>query len=830
MAKNSPKSVENSNEKLVPQVIEAEMKTSYLNYAMSVIVGRALPDVRDGLKPVHRRILFAMNEMSMFSNKPFKKSARIVGEVLGKYHPHGDTAVYDSIVRMVQTFSLRYPLIQGQGNFGSVDGDNAAAMRYTEARLAKIANEMLQDIDKETVAMTPNFDESLKEPTVLPAKIPNLLINGSSGIAVGMATNMPPHNLSEVCDGTIHLIDNPHASVNDLMEHVQGPDFPTGAEIAGRNGIISAYTTGRGKVTVKATHKIEDYKNKKRIIIDQIPYMVNKSALIQEIVEGVKGKKIEGISDIRDESDRQGIRVVIELKKDLNIDVVLNQLYKHTRCRVTFGILNIALVDGEPKVLNLKQIIEHYIKHRKNIVKKRTKYDLKKAEERAHILEGLLIALLKISAVIALIRKSKTVADAEKSLVKGYKLTIAQAKAILEMRLSKLASLEQQKTKDEHKELLVKIKKLKEILASEEKIKVIIKDELKELKEKYADARKTKILDVHDEDLDIEDLIEKEDMVVTISHHGYIKRLPINTYREQRRGGKGVIAAQTKEEDFIEHLYIANTHAYMLFFTNIGKVHWLKVYRLPEGSRQAKGRPIVNLLELEEGETVNAFIPVKEFDDSHHLLFSTKNGVAKKTLLSAYSRPRRGGIISINLRDDDQLINVVKTDGNDQIIIATKNGMAVKFHEKDTRPMGRASTGVRGVRLKKDDEVIGMVKADDEDTILTVTENGFGKRTKIADYRLTRRGGVGVKNIICSERNGQVVGIRSVIDEDGLMFISQNGIIIRTRADQISTIGRATQGVRLMRLKGDDDRVVAVAKIISDDNENGKDVEEQAEN
>lgn len=817
MKEDSGIDIVKKSEKLVSRIIEDEMKTSYLNYAMSVIVGRALPDVRDGLKPVHRRILYAMNEMGMSYNKPFKKSARIVGEVLGKYHPHGDSAVYESIVRMVQEFSLRYPLIAGQGNFGSIDGDNAAAMRYTEARLAKISEEMLQDIDKDTVIMVPNFDESLKEPTVLPAKLPNLLINGSSGIAVGMATNIPPHNILEVCDGVIHVLDNPDAPIIELCEFVKGPDFPTGAEISGRMGILSAYNTGRGKVIIRSKYKKEQKAGRERIIITEIPYQVNKSMLIEEIAESVKDKIVEGISDIRDESNREGIRVVIELKKDASSDVVMNQLFKHTRCKVTFGILMLALVKNEPKVLNLKQVIEYYIIHRKEIVTKRTQFDLRKAEEKAHILEGLIIALNDIDKVIEKIRKSKTVADAEKTLILDYLLSDAQVKAILEMRLSKLASLEQQKIKDDHAETLGTIKELKSILASEEKVRNIIKDELKALKETYQDKRKTQIVDGEEEDIEIEDLIEKEDVVLTVSDAGYIKRIPIDTYKEQRRGGKGIIAAGTKEEDTIEHLFIANTHSYMLFFTNKGRIHWLKVYRIPEGTRQAKGKPIVNLVDLDEGEKVNAFMPVDIFDDNHYLLFCTKQGTIKKTNLSAYSNPRAGGIIAINLNDNDTLVNVLMTNGNENIMIATRNGMAVKFHEKDARPVGRNSIGVRGIRLRDDDYVIGMVKASDEDTLLTVTENGYGKRTKVSEYRFTRRGGVGVTNILCSERNGKVVGVKNVIDEYGLMFISKNGIVIRTRADQISTIGRATQGVRIMKLSSDD-KVVSLAKVISDDN------------
>ena len=825
MSKESPKDKEINHGKLVPQLIQEEMKNSYLNYAMSVIVGRALPDVRDGLKPVHRRILFAMNDLGMSFNKPFKKCARIVGEVLGKYHPHGDTAVYDSIVRMVQEFSLRYPLIWGQGNFGSIDGDSAAAMRYTEARLSKISQEMLIDIDKETVKMSANFDDSLEEPTVLPGKLPSLLVNGSSGIAVGMATNIPPHNLGEVCDGINHVLDNPECEVLELAQFIKGPDFPTGAVIAGQNGILQAYKTGRGKVQVKATYRIEEKGNRQRIIIDQIPYQVNKSALIEEIADNVKDKRIEGISDIRDESSRGLIRVVLELKRDANTDVLVNQLYKHTRCKVTFGILMIALVNNQPKVLNVKEVIVHYIAHRKEIVTKRTEYDLRKAEEKAHILEGLKIALDHIDEIIAKIKKSPTVDAASKTLIADYSFTEFQSKAILEMRLSKLASLEQQKIKDEHANLLVIINDLKAILASEEMIKDIIRQEMIDLKDNYSNERRTQIVDSEDDDIDMEDLIEKEDMVITVSNLGYIKRLPTNTYKEQRRGGRGIIAAQTKDEDFIEHLFVANTHSFMLFFTNTGKIHWLKVYKIPEGSRQAKGRPVINLLNLAQGEIVEAFIPVDIFGDNEFLVFCTKQGVIKKTSLSSYSRPRAGGIIAINMDEGDSLVNVIKTTGDEQLMIATKKGMAVKFHERDARAIGRNSRGVRGVTLKDNDIVVGMLTANDEDTVLTITENGYGKRTQISDYRLTKRGGVGVKNILCTDRNGKVVGVRNVIDEDGLMFVSHNGIIIRTRADQINTIGRSTQGVRLMRL-GDKDKVVSLAKIITDGEEtNSPDLE-----
>lgn len=813
-----PDTQSNKTDKLVSKIIQDEMKVSYLNYAMSVIVGRALPDVRDGLKPVHRRILFAMNDLGMSHNKPFKKSARIVGEVLGKYHPHGDSSVYDAIVRMVQDFSLRYPMIQGQGNFGSIDGDSAAAMRYTEARLSKISEEMLKDIEKNTVTMVPNFDESLEEPTVLPSKLPHLLINGSSGIAVGMATNIPPHNISEVCDGIISVIDNPNITIAEISELIKGPDFPTAAEMSGKMGIFNAYNTGRGKVIIRSKYRIEEKAGRMRMIVYEIPYQVNKSMLIEEIAECVKDKRVEGISDLRDESNREGIRIVIELKRDSQSEVVIAQLFKHTRLKVTFGILMLALVKNEPKVLNLKQIIEYFIEHRIEVITLRTKFDLKKAEDKAHILEGLIIALNNIDAIVQKIKNSKSSSDAETMLIEDYSLSEAQAKAILEMRLSKLASLEQQKIKDDHKNTLDIIAELKSILESDAKIRAIIKADLNEIKENYSDKRKTQIVHVDEEDFDMEDLIDKEDVVITVSQSGYIKRIPINTYKEQRRGGKGVIGQAMKEEDNIEHLYIANTHSYMLFFTNIGKIHWMKCYKIPEGSRQSKGKPVINLLNLEDGEKVNSYLPVDIFDDNHFLLFCTKQGVIKKTSLSEYSRPRQGGIIAINLDEGDNLVNVIKTTGQDKIIIATHEGKAVRFNEKDARPVGRNSRGVRGVTLEEKDYVIGMVKAEDEDTLLTITENGYGKRTQVSEYRYTKRGGKGVTNILCSERNGKVIGIKTVIDEDGLMFISKQGIVIRTRADQINTIGRATQGVRIMKLDSTD-KVVSLAKVIADDNE-----------
>jgi len=806
---------EKPKEKIVQRVIEEEMKTSYLDYSMSVIVGRALPDVRDGLKPVHRRILYAMHKMGMFHNRPFKKSARIVGEVLGKFHPHGDTAVYDSLVRMVQPFSLRYPLLKGQGNFGSVDGDSAAAMRYSEAKLSKLAEEMLQDIEKKTVRFAPNFDGSLKEPMFLPSKLPNLLINGSSGIAVGMATNIPPHNLNEVADATTYLIDNPNSPVGDLMRFVKGPDFPTAGIISGRRGIKNAYATGKGRVVVKARTHVEQGKTKQKIIVTEIPYMVNKSQLLEEIASLVNDKKINGISDIRDESDRKGMRVVIFLKKDANPDVVLNQLMKHTRLKTTFGVIMLALVDNQPKVLNLRELIQSYVAHRRNTVRKRTTFDLNRAEEKAHILEGLLVALKNIDATIKMIKESKSADEAKQVLISRLTITEKQALAILDMKLQRLTGLEQEKIKTEHKGLLELIVKLKEILADEKKILQIIKDELEELKKNYGDKRRTEIVEEEEEELAPEALIEKEDMVITITHSGYVKRLPADTYRAQKRGGKGVIAAGTKEEDFVENLFIANTHSYVLFFTNKGKLRWLKVYEIPEAGRAAKGTAVVNLLHLGEGENITALVPVKNFEQGY-LVMATKKGTIKKTSVKLFSRPRKSGIIAMNLDEGDELIDVKLTDGNQQIIIATREGMAVKFNEANVRPMGRTARGVRGIRLKREgDYVIGMVVAKDDETLMTITENGYGKRTLVSEYRLISRGGSGVTNIICSERNGKVVDVKSVKDEDELMLISQKGIGIRVNAKDISVIGRATQGVTIMKLE-EGDKIAAVAKVVEE--------------
>jgi DNA gyrase subunit A len=802
-------------EKIIPRIIEQEMKASYLDYSMSVIVGRALPDVRDGLKPVHRRVLFAMYDMGMLHNKPFKKSARIVGEVLGKYHPHGDMAVYDAMVRLAQDFSLRYPLIDGQGNFGSIDGDNAAAMRYTEARLNKLAEEILQDIDKETVDFVPNFDGSLKEPSVLPAKVPNLLINGSSGIAVGMATNIPPHNMVEVCDGIIKTIDNPEIDALALMQTVKGPDFPTGGIIMGGSGLREAYKTGHGKVVVRAKTQLEETKTRTRIIVTEIPYMVNKSELLEAIADLVRDKKVQGIADLRDESDREGMRIVIDLKQGANSDVVLNQLFTHSRLQETFGINLLALVDNQPRLLSLKDIIQQFIEYRRSIVRKRIQFDLKQAEDKAHILEGLIIALDHLDPVILLIKRSKSADEAKKSLMGFYHLSEKQAQAVLDMTLRRLTSLEQDKIRGEHADLLKLIKDLRDILASEQKILGIIKAELLELKEKYGNPRRTQLMEGEVSAIEEESLIKPEDDVITITHAGYVKRLPMDTYKQQRRGGKGIIAAETKEEDFIENLFVANTHDYILFFTNLGKVHWIKVYQLPEAGRYAKGTAIVNLLQLGQGEKVTAFIPVKQFEENKFLFMVTANGTVKKTSLAEFSNPRKGGIIALGLDEKDELKSVMLTDGNQQIIIATRQGMAVKFHESDVRPMGRTATGVIGIRLR-DDSVVGATIADDKLSLVTVTENGYGKRSPISDYRLINRGGVGVINIKITEKNGQVVGIAQVTDNDELMLISQSGVLIRTPVTGISVIGRNTQGVRVMRLD-EKDKVISLAKIVPEE-------------
>lgn len=799
-------------ERITSRVIEDEMKDAYMAYAMSVIVGRALPDVRDGLKPVHRRVLYAMHEMGVRYNQSFKKCARIVGDAMGKYHPHGDSAVYDALVRMVQDFSLRAPLIQGQGNFGSVDGDRAAAMRYTEARLAKISQELLQDLEKETVDFQDNFDGSLQEPKVLPAVLPNLLVNGSSGIAVGMAANLPPHNLTEVANAIIAYQQNPDITLQELMEHLPGPDFPTGGTICGRGGIMQAYSTGKGRVILRGVIERE---SDDRIVITEIPYQVVKADLIMQIADLVKEKKVEGIKDIRDESDGKGMRVVLELKRDTNIEVLENALFKYSRLQVTFGVINLAIVNGQPRVLQLPELIEYYLSHRREVITRRTQFELNKAEQRAHILEGLLIALKHIDDIVAKIKASSDADMARTMLQSDYDLSEDQANAILDMRLQKLTGLEQEKIESEHGELLETIKDLKDILERPDRVDAIIKHDLETLRDQYGDTRRTQITDA-ETDIDLEDLIEPEEMVVTISHQGYIKRLSIDTYQAQKRGGVGIIGATTKEDDFVEHLFVANTHSYLLFFTDKGQVYWKKVYNIPETGRAAKGTPVVNLITLAKGESISAVIPVAEFADDRYLMFATKKGYIKKTELSAYSRPRQGGIHAIKLDDGDDLVRVVLTDGDSELLIASKKGQAVRFSETDARPMGRVSRGVRGMRLRPNDEVIDIILANESQTVFTITENGYGKRTPVSEYRLQTRGGSGVRNILCSPRNGSVAAVRVVDSTDDLLLISQNGIIIRTRAGQISTMGRSTQGVRVMKLR-EGDKVSSVAKVLVDE-------------
>jgi len=801
--------------------IDDQMKGAYLDYAMSVIVSRALPDVRDGLKPVHRRILYSLYELGMTPNKPHKKSARIVGEVLGKYHPHGDAAVYDSMVRMAQDFSFRYPLIDGHGNFGSIDGDSAAAMRYTEARMSKITTELLRDIDKETVDFMPNFDESLKEPTVLPSRLPNLLMNGSSGIAVGMATSIPPHNLGEVIDGVTAMIDNPDIKIVELMKIIKGPDFPTGGIIMGRNSIFKAYRTGRGKLTVRAKTRIEQPENgKARIIVDEIPYQINKARLIEKIAELVREEKITGISDLRDESDRRGLRIMIELKKGEVPQVILNQLFKYTRLQVTFSIIMIALVNGLPRVLNLKEILRHYIEHQKDVVTRRTQYDLNKAEDRAHILEGYRIALTNIDEIVKLIKEAPDVDTAREGLINNFNLTDRQADAILRMRLQSLTGLERDKIEAEYQELLKKIAYLKSILADENKLLGIIKEELQELKEQYQDERRTEIVD-KSVDLDIEDLIAEEQMVITLTHHGYIKRMHLDTYRSQRRGGKGIIGLNTKEEDFVEDIFITSTHHYFLFFTNKGRVYRLRVFEIPEAGRQARGTAIVNLLELQEDERVTTVIPIREFDNERYLIMVTKNGLIKKTPLIEYESYYTG-LIGINLREGDELIDVKYTDGKQNIIIATHKGKAIHFKEQDVRTTGRVSIGVKAINLDEGDQVIGMGVDSEGDDLLIITEKGYGKRTPLSEYRLQSRGGKGLITANITEKNGNLAGIKVVREDQELIIITSEGIIIRTKVAEISRLGRNTQGVRVIRIE-EGDQVVSLARISPEDEDhNGK--------
>src|SRR3989344_3707460 len=797
-------------EKIKQVLIEEEMKNSYIDYAMSVITARALPDVNDGLKPVHRRILYAMHKAGLQHNKPFRKCARVVGDVLGRYHPHGDIAVYDSLVRMAQDFSLRYPLIKGQGNFGNVDGDAQAAMRYTECKLTPIAEEMLQDIDKDTVKFIPHYDESYKEPIVLPGKFPNLLVNGTTGIAVGMTSSMPPHNLREIADSIVAMVDNPEIKTEELMQFVKGPDFPTAGVVLGNGGIKKAYKTGRGRVRVKAKCEFEDNK----IIVSEIPYMVNKTSLIESIVELVKSKKVEGIKDIRDESDRKGMRIVIMLKDSANKEVVLNQLYKHTQLQTTFSIIMTSLVAGQPKTMSLKHLISFFIQHRKRTVIRRTEFELKKSEDRVHILEGLRIALKNIDNVVKDIKESKDVETAKALLIEKYKLSEKQSLAILDMRLQRLTGLEQTKLQEEYNGLLDIIKDLKDLLNSEPRIFGVIKSETLELKEKYGDDRRTVIMDGEEEDIEDESLIENEAVIITATRDGYIKQTLLEDYRQQKRGGTGIIATEKKEEDIVEHLFSTKTHSYLLFFTNIGRVCWLKVYTIPRGSRYSKGKAIVNLLKLEEGEKVNAILPISDLSRESYIMFATKKGKVKKTPLKSFSKPRKIGIKAIKLEDKDEVVAVKLTPGNLGIIVGSKLGNAVKFNEVDVRVMGRNASGVRGIRLRDKDEVVGMEIANPEATLLTVTEKGFGKRTDMNEYRLTRRGGKGVRNIKITDKNGNVVGIKTVKDEDEAMFITQNGVVIRTTVNGISKIGRSTQGVRLIKLR-EGDKVKTVTRIIS---------------
>ncbi len=805
-------------EKIIPIYIEEEMQTSYLNYSMSIIVSRALPDVRDGLKPVHRRILYGMHELALHPNRPYRKSARIVGDVLGKYHPHGDAAVYDSMVRMVQEFSLRYPLVDGQGNFGSLDGDAAAAMRYTEARLTPIAEEMLKDIDKRTVDFVPNFDESDKEPKVLPSMFPNLLVNGSSGIAVGMATNIPPHNLNEVVDALIALINTPEIKIETLMKYLKGPDFPTGGIIYGSEGIYEAYRTGRGRLKVRARTSLEKGKGgRDSIIITEIPYQINKSNLITSIVNLVKQKKIEGISDIRDESDRDGMRIVIELKRDAQPRVILNQLYVHTQMQTTYGVILLALVDGRPRVLTLKDMLQLFIDHRHEIILRRTQFELEKAEKRAHILEGLKIALDHIDEIVQLIKKSRNPETAKSGLMRRFGLSEEQAKAILDMKLQRLTGLERKKVEEEYLELIKKIERFKLILSSEQKQMQLIKDELIEIKEKYGDERRTEIVS-DTEEFNIEDMIAEEDMVITITHSGYIKRFPVSGYKRQARGGKGVIGANIREADTIEHLFIASTHHYVLFLTNKGRCYWLKVYEMPQAGRGSRGRSIVNLLRVEKDEQITAILPVRTFEQNRNIIMATRRGTVKKCSLSDFSNPRSVGINAINLRPGDELISAKLTDGTQDIILGTKKGKAIRFHESGVRVMGRAAAGVRGITLSEGDEVVGMVVASREDTLMVVTESGYGKRSLISDYRITARGGRGVVTLKITPKVGDMLAIMDVMDSDDLLIITSKGLVVRQKISNIKVIGRNTQGVRLIRLQ-EGDRVADVARVIREERE-----------
>jgi DNA gyrase subunit A len=805
-------------EKIQPVEIEEEIKYSYLDYAMSVIVSRALPDVRDGLKPVQRRVLYTMYELGLLHNRPYKKCARIVGETLGKYHPHGDAAVYDTLVRLAQDFTMRYPLVDGQGNFGSIDGDSPAAMRYTEARLSAIAEEMLQDIEKNTVDFRPNFDETLKEPEVLPTILPNLLVNGSSGIAVGMATNIPPHNLNEIVDGLIALLKNPDLPVEKLMKYVKGPDFPTGGIIVGLSGIKEAYTTGKGRIIVRAKASIENYKGRSRIVITEIPYQVNKASLIEKIAELVQERKIEDISDIRDESDKDGMRIVIELRRDAQPEVVLNNLYKHTNLQTTFGVIMLTLVNGVPKILNLKEMMNEFINFRLNVIVRRTKFELDDAEKRAHILEGLKIALDNIDEIVELIKKSKDPETAKVNLMKKFKLSEIQAKAILDMRLQRLTGLERSKVESEYKETIKLIEKLKSILRSKELQKELIYEELLKLKEKYGDERRTLIIE-GEEDFSVEDLIAEEDVVITITHNGFIKRYPVSGYRRQSRGGKGITAAVTKDDDFIEHMFVASTHHYIIFFTDKGKAYSLKVHEIPEGSRASRGRSISHLIKKDADEKITAFVAVKEFSENLFVTMVTKMGLVKKVPLMEFATTRKIGLIAITLNRGDRLVDARLTDGGQDLIIGTKKGMAIRFNEKDIRPMGRQAAGVRGIKLEKDDEVIGMIAVKRSGTtILVVTEKGFGKRSDLNDYRITHRGGKGIITVKVNDKTGDMVAIKEVLDNDDVMIVTTKGYLIRQHIKDIKIMSRQAQGVKLIKLNHGD-TIASVASVVTEEEE-----------
>ncbi|MDX1623427.1 MAG: DNA gyrase subunit A [Gemmatimonadota bacterium] len=812
--------LEQGRERIIPRYIEDEMRESFIDYSMSVIVSRALPDVRDGLKPVHRRILYSMSEVGLGPGRPYKKSATVVGDVLGKYHPHGDAAVYDAMVRMVQAFSLRYPLVDGQGNFGSIDGDSAAAYRYTEARMAPIAAEMLADIEKETVDFVPNFDDRLEEPSVLPARLPNLLVNGSSGIAVGMATNIPPHNLGEVVDGLCALVDDPEIDVDGLMEHIRGPDFPTGGFIMGSEPIREAYESGRGRVVMRA-RAITETKSSGResIVITEIPYQVNKTKVIEQIADLVRSKKITEISDLRDESDRDGMRIVVELKRDAIPQVVLNQLYSSTQLQWTFGVINLALVDGQPREMGLKETLQHFLDHRHDVVVRRSEYDLEQAEERLHIVEGLRIAVDNIDAIIALIRGAEDTDAAQRGLMEEFELSERQARAILDMQLRRLTGLEREKLESEHEELLQTIARLEELLGSRRMRMEVVKEELREIAETYGDPRRTEIMP-GEADLSIEDLIAEEDMVVTMSHTGYVKRIAASTYRRQRRGGRGITGMGTKEDDWIERLYVANTHDYLLILTERGQCHWLKVYDIPQGGRAHRGRPIVNLLEMQSGDSIADVIPVREFDDEHYVLMATEGGQVKKTVLSAYGNPRRGGIIAMSVDEDDKVISAQLTDGTNDVMLATRKGQAIRFEESEVRDMGRDTQGVKGITLQgEDDGVLGMVIVkNEENAVLAVTENGYGKRTRIRDYRVTHRGGKGVKTLKPTKKTGDLVAVKEVVEQDELMIVTTGGIIIRMPVQGIRIQGRATQGVKLINLE-EGHRVGDVARVVREDEE-----------